>query len=359
MISPPRRLLIIKPSSFGDIVHALPALDALHRSWAETSIDWLVNKEWAGLLHDHPMLESVLHFPGNFTEWRMLREHFRQRPYDMTIDLQGLLRSGMISLMTGSRIRVGFASGREGSSWFYTRRFRTAHSAMHAVDRNLDLVRQLGISTNGPITFPLPMTPESSAWVANLWVTLGISPTDRVCLVHPAARWATKRWPAENFAEMADRLVGQSHSRVIFIAAESQNDQVQQVLRRMNAQATNLTGQTTLTQLTALLRKASVLISNDSGPMHLAAAIGTPVVGIFGPTDPRKVGPYGQAHGVIHKGYDCTGCGRQRCRHGLHCLRTIDVEDVVRLIDRRLMEGKPVSSQDKESFESIQRGWVP
>jgi len=359
MISPPRRLLVIKPSSLGDIVHALPALAALRRNWAETSIDWLVKKEWAGLLHEHPMLETVLLFPESIREWWGLRQQFDRRRYDMTIDLQGLLRSGIASLMTGSRTRIGFASGREGSPWFYTRAVRLSHRSIHAVDRNLDLVRQLGINKLGPVTFPLRSTAESSAWAEELWLKEGIASTDIVCVIHPAARWAIKRWPGENFAELADRLTTQSNLRIVFIAGKSQIDQVQQVVGRMHSTATNLAGQTTLAQLTALLRRAALLVSNDSGPMHLAAAIGTPVIGIFGPTDPEKVGPYGQAHGVIHKGYNCSGCTRHRCRRGLPCLKAIGVNEVADLVERRLAGAKTLISQDKPSSMMTERGELP
>lgn len=358
MISPPRRLLIIKPSSFGDIVHALPVLGALRRSWAETSIDWLVKKEWMGLLQGHPMIGSLVPFPENFNAWRLLRRRFARERYDMTIDLQGLLRSGIASLMTRSPIRIGFSSGREGSPWFYTRRIQPSTIATHAVDRNLDLVRQLGVATEGPVEFPLPVAGDSSAWVNQIWSREGLASTGTVCLVHPAARWETKRWPGERYAELADRLITRKEIRVVFISGKSQTQQVQQIVQMMRAQAINLAGQTTLAQLTALLRKASLLVSNDSGPIHLAAAVGTPVVGIYGPTDPRKVGPYDQAHSVIHKGDDCRGCGRGRCRHGLRCLREIAVDEVVGLIDRRLMESTPGSLPGRESFEMSRRGDV-
>jgi lipopolysaccharide heptosyltransferase I len=334
----PARVLVVKPSSFGDIIHTLPALDAIHRGWPQTAVDWIVKPEWMPLLEGHPMLREVLPFPTDWGAWRRMIPLVRARRYDMVLDFQGLLRSGVLSLCTGAPVRIGFANGREGSPWCYTRRVGTAGDSaggratpgerpMHAVDRYLSLVREAGVAIGQPVRFPLPAWPEAEQWVDGWWRGAGIRSDETVCIVHPAARWETKRWPAERFARLADRLVKEQGWRVILVAGPAERPQAEAVARLMQQPVIDLAGRTTLPQLAALLRRAARLVTNDSGPMHLAAAVGTPVVAFFGPTDPRKIGPYGRDHQALRAEIDCSPCGRRRCVQGLACLNAIGVDD--------------------------------
>ncbi len=329
MITAPRRLLIIKPSSFGDIIHALPVLALLRRHWPQTTMDWLVKEEWAELLLDQPALNEVLLLPKHLAAWRVLRNSFRRCRYDMVIDLQGLLRSGVAGLMTHAPTRIGFADSREGSRWCYTLRIEPASNAVHAVERNLDLLRQIGLPGDAPPSFPLPRSRKAEDWLEALWLRERLGGAQSAVVIHPAARWETKRWPPERFAEVVDRLSAEHNARILLIAGSEQNSQASEVMRRLRCTAINLAGATTLLQLTALLRRAALVISNDSGPMHLAAAVGTPVIGIFGPTEPRRVGPYGPANVALKKDFPCRGCDRQRCAHAQQCLTSISVDEVL------------------------------
>ncbi len=328
----PAQLLLVKPSSMGDVIHALPVLDLLHRQWPQTAIDWLVKPEWAPLLMGHPMLREVVSLPRAWRAWSPMIAALRRKRYEMMIDLQGLLRSAFIGWASGAPVRVGFANAREGSPWWYTHRIAPPPDPVHAVDRYLALARQLGVQSGGPARFPLPAWPAAEAWAANLWAGEGIEPGEPVCVIHPAARWTTKRWPAERFARAADELAANGW-RVMTVAGAGEREQAETVVRLMRRRVLNLAGQTTLPQLAALLRRSAALVTNDSGPMHLAAAVGTPVVALFGPTDPRKVGPYGPGHATIAKPVDCSSCSRQRCVKELACLRAIEVEEVVKAVN--------------------------
>jgi ADP-heptose:LPS heptosyltransferase len=169
------------------------------------------------------------------------------------------------------------------------------------------------------------------------------------CVIHPAARWKTKKWPIERYAELADWLTGDRGYGVVVVAGPAQANQVSPMIARLRAPVVSLVARTTLPQLGALLRQAAFLISNDSGPMHLAAAVGTPVVAIFGPTDPRRVGPYGSGHVVLQKQFDCSRCKRNDCVQGLQCLKAISVDDVreaVQQLARRNPVGIPASARD-------------
>ena len=328
MSAAPQRLLIVKPSSFGDVIHTLPALDALSRHWPQARIDWLVKEEWADLLRGQRALSDLLLLPKNIFGWRRLAATLRRRRYDMVIDFQGLFRSGAASWLSRAPARVGFADGREGSRWFYTRPVACDGTAIHAVDRALDLLRQIGVPADGAARFPLEIPEDSENWARALLRREQIDDGDAVVVLHPAARWQTKRWPAARFARLAERLAA-GGVKVFLVAGKEQKSQVDGVARLLRAPAVDLAGRCTLPELAALLKKASLAISNDSGPMHLAAALGTPVIGLFGPTDPRRVGPYGALHAALKKPFDCTGCRRDACVRNQGCLQAISVDDVL------------------------------
>jgi lipopolysaccharide heptosyltransferase II len=230
--------------------------------------------------------------------------------------------------MTGCSARAGFADSREGSSWCYTHRINVSAGLVHAVDRYLDLVRQLGVTTDRTVTFPLPERINEREWADGLWEGENLHASQRICVLHPAARWETKRWPAERFARLADQLSQKDGLRVILVGGADEVRLIHEVRRQMKQDALNLVGATSLRQLAALLRRVSLLVTNDSGPMHLAAALGTPVVALFGPTDPRRVGPYGEGHCVLRKAVDCSRCSRGHCARAGACMKAIEVEEV-------------------------------
>jgi lipopolysaccharide heptosyltransferase I len=335
-VSAPRRLLLVKPSSFGDIINALPALSALRHAWPETAIDWIVKPQWAPLLKNHPMLHEVLPFPGNLREWRRTIGELRRRRYDMVIDLQGLFRTGFLSMVLGSRARAGFAEGREGSRWFYTHPMPTSGASVHVVERNLEVIRALGVSTDGVRNFLLPRNPEADEWVERLWAKEQVKPDEMVYLVHPGTRRETKRWPAERFAALLERLVATPSYRVVLIGGDEERKEFPRDSGEARARPIDLLGRTSLPQLVALTRKATMLVTNDSGPMHLAAALGIPVVALFGPTDPRRVGPYGSGHIVLRKDVDCSRCSRHRCVKDSQCMKAIEVDEVYAAVAGRL-----------------------
>jgi lipopolysaccharide heptosyltransferase I len=352
-VSIPRRLLLVKPSSFGDIVNALPALSALRRGWPETAIDWIVKPQWAPLLANHPMLRAILPFPGSLREWREAAGELRRRNYDLVIDLQGLLRTGLLGLVSGSRSRVGFAEGREGSRWLYTQPVPTSGAAVHVVERNLEVIGALGIATAGVRDFPLAHDAQAEEWVARLWAEAQIKAEEIACFVHPGTRRETKLWPAERFAALLDRLAATPNYRVVLIGGEEEKNQFGRNGSGAPAESIDLMGRTTLPQLVALTRRAAVLVTNDSGPMHLAAALGIPVVALFGPTDPRRVGPYGIGHVVLRKAVDCSRCSRHRCVKDFECMKAIEVDEVYAAVAGRLRMSGSGGKQAGREHEAV------
>ena len=259
--------------------------------------------------------------------WAAIRA-IRAGKFNLAVDLQGLFRSALFGWLSGAPAHIGFAEAREGSTWLYRYLVQSGGSSFHAVDRYLLIARSLAapIEPLGPASFPLPADPDIAARMAAL---VGNGEGD-VVVVNPSARWPTKQWPPESFAVVADAVHARG-ARVVLIGAPDDEAIGEQVVRHMQAQPLNLIGKTTLKELIALLRLARVVVTNDSGPMHLAAAVGTPVVALFGPTDPAKTGPYGGGHVVLRSAVPCSPCFSRRCANPvtLECLTTIRPQQVI------------------------------
>ncbi len=327
------RILIIKPSSLGDIVHALPTAAALRRRCPSARVTWLAKREWAGVLEGNPDIDGVLAVDLSVAGWPAAIRAVRAGRFDLVVDLQGLLRSAVLGWASGAPVRIGFANGREGSPWFYTERVPVPNPAVHAVDRYLLVARHLGAQPERPdsLAFPLPRDPQAESWVGALLQSEGVQAGTALAAVNPSARWVTKRWPAESFAAVADHLQEKVGARAVLIGGQAERSVGEEVIRRMQTRPIDLVGRTTVKELIALLRRLRVLVTNDSGPMHLAAALGVPVVALFGPTDPGRTGPYGAGHTVLRSGIPCSPCFSRTCRNTklMECLTTIRPEQVI------------------------------
>ncbi len=325
-----RRLLIVKPSSLGDIVHALPTVHALRRRYPSSALTWLVKREWADVLEGNPDLDRVLAVDLSPRGWPEAVRAVRAGRFDLVVDLQGLLRSAVLGRISGSAARVGFANGREGSPWFYTHRVSVPDVSMHAVDRYLLVAKFLGASQPDQPAFPLPQDAAADARVEAWLKAEGITAGTPLAALNPSARWTTKRWPPESFAEVGDWLQRQG-ARVLLVGGTGERPVGDSVLRAMSTGAVDLVGKTTMKELIALLRRVRVFITNDSGPMHLAAAVGAPVIALFGPTDPARTGPYGAGQRVLRHEVPCSPCFSRTCTNAtaLECLTSIRPQRVI------------------------------
>ena len=314
----PERVVLIKPSALGDIVQTLPVLTALRRRYPRAHITWLVNRNYEELLRGHPDLNEVLPFDRGATRhglWkatvgyaRFLRD-FRARRFDLVIDLQGLLRSGLFTAASAAPRRVGLSSAREGAAWFYTDIVQVADfNAIHAVDRYWLVAEELGAGS-GPIEFRLPVRDAERAWVDEAlggcprpWLAFGVG-----------SRWVTKRWPPEHFAELARRAQARFGGTAVFVGGGDEAELAQATGAQLAGPWQNLSGQTTLPQLTALLARADVMVANDTGPLHLAAALGRPIVAPYTCTRVALNGPFGQAARAVETRVHCAGSYIKTC----------------------------------------------
>ncbi len=326
-----RHILLIKPSSLGDIVHAMPACMAIHRTYPKARLTWLVKREWAGLVERIAGVDRVWPVESTLKGWLSEVSPLRAERFDLVVDLQGLFRSAAIGWLSGSPLRVGFANGREGSPWFYSRRVPVPHIEMHAVDRYLLVATAIGAAETGAPEFRFRIPPSDHEEVDRLLSRSGVRSGTSWVAMNVSARWPTKRWPAAAFAEVADRLQREGYGAVVMIGGPDERADIAAVSRMMKTPAIDLAGATAVGLLPALLSKASLLITNDSGPMHVAAAVGTPVVALFGPTSAVRTGPYGTGHRVLVTGISCRPCLSRTCKNPvqLECLTRISHEQVI------------------------------
>lgn len=342
-------ILIVKLSAIGDVVHTLPSLSALRKHYPGAHIDWVVEEAAADLVRGHPYLDRVIvsrrrqwvkqlkrgAFGQPGREARALVGDIRRRPYDLVIDFHGLLKSAVIVWLSRGRRKIGYDSMQEFSSLPLTEKI-PEDMTKHAVDRYLDFARYLGADAT-PVEFLVPVAGENTDRVDALLQDNGIAKEDVFIAVNPTALWQTKLWEDEKFAGLSDRLVSETGMKIVF--TDSVPDNINRIQSLMRRESVNLGGRTTLKDLACLYRRASFLVTTDSGPMHLAAAMGTRVCALFGPTDPSRTGPYGNNHIVVRKQMACSPCFKKTCRH-LGCMREISVENVLGQIKRNFLQEK-------------------
>ncbi len=346
-------ILIVKLSAIGDVVHTLPALAALRRLYSQASITWVIEEAAADLIKDHPYLDHVL--VSHRKRWiRDLKKghlktvgeilHFikelRSRRYDLVIDFHGLLKSSLIVFLASAERKIGYDSMQELSGLFIHEKI-PEDMDKHAVDRYLDLVRYLdnkelvmpgGRSYQAPVVaddcqekaeFVIPIFEAEEKRIAQLLASNDL--TGRFVALNPVALWKTKLWDDEGFARLCDRIVGELKLPVVFTGTEKK--EISPIQSLMSVPSVNLAGETSLRELACLYRYAALVITTDTGPMHIAAAMGTPVVALFGPTDARRTGPYGKGHRVVSVDIPCRPCFRKKCSTGT-CMHDITVDEV-------------------------------
>jgi len=315
-------ILIVKLSAMGDVIHTLPSLSALRRIYPEAHITWVVEEAAADLVKNHPYLDAVLisgrkswrknfrngQFKKPLQEMSSFIKNLRQRHYDLVIDFHGLFKSSMIVFLSGGKRKLGYDSLQELSGLFLNEKIPEDMNK-HAVDRYLDFPRYLGAKVDRA-QFVLPSDKEAEEQMQNLLRKYYLE--DKIFIaINPVALWETKLWNNEKFARLADLINDELQMKVVFTGSEK--EPIEKITSLMTNKGINLGGQTSLLELACLYKKAQMVISTDSGPMHLAAAVETPVIALFGPTDPARTGPYGAGHNIIKAELSCNPCFLKKC----------------------------------------------
>jgi lipopolysaccharide heptosyltransferase I len=330
------RILLIKPSSLGDIVHAFPVVSALKAQWPGAHLTWVVKRQWVELVERAEGVDRVWPVEGTVGSWLGQAQALRAERFDLAVDLQGLFRSGALARWSGAPMRIGFANGREGSPWFYTQRVEAPTTEMHAVDRYLLVAAALGVRVQGLPQFRFKIFDADRAEVRALFRHKGVALDQPWIAMNVSARWSTKRWSLGSFAAVLDRLHQEGLGPVVVIGSAGDRHDAEQLRALTNSPFLDLTGAVSLGVLPALLSKAAVMITNDSGPMHIAAALGVPVAAIFGPTSAVRTGPYGAGHRVLTASIPCRPCFSRVCRHSpeMECLHLVTPNDVAEATKR-------------------------
>lgn len=332
------KVFILKPSSLGDVVQALPVLRLLKLHRPESEIFWWIDSGLTSLLEDDPDLSGVIPFhrkrwkvPWHWNEAHRSLLDIRRHHFDLVIDLQGLFRSGTVAWLANGKVTVGLDDAREGAPVFYDVAVPRPSYHTHAVDWYLAVLRVLDVPVHQDFTW-LPERLRAAESVGKKWPAAGA----RWIALQPGARWSNKRWPAEYFVQVVRRIAASREEiRFGIIGSKADQDFGRVIAEAAPARCLDLTGQTSLPEMIEWLRGCELIVTNDTGPMHVAAALGKPVVGLFGPTNPRRTGPYGQVDEVLQFNLPCAPCMKSVCHNEktFECLRAITPDRVVERIE--------------------------
>jgi heptosyltransferase-1 len=328
------KILILKPSSLGDVIQALPALRLIKRHLPASDIYWWIDAGLAPLLDGDPDLAGIVRFerqrwaaPRFWPEMFRSLRWMRAQNFDWVIDLQCLARSGAFAWLANGQLLVGLDEVREGARGFYDIAVRRNSFHTHAVDWYLAVLPKLGVPVHGNFQW-LPERPAVAAAVKSKWRT----DQAQWIAVQPGARWKTKRWPAENFAAVVRALAQKFPDARFAVLGAAEDKSIGETVARAEPQrCLNLCGQTSLPEMVEWLRLCRLMITNDTGPMHVAAALGKPLVALFGPTEPRRTGPYGQLASMLRLDLPCSPCFNSYCTFEKpeECLKAISPAMVI------------------------------
>lgn len=335
------KILILKPSSLGDVVQALPVLRLLKRRFPQSEIHWWIDRTLLPLLENDPDLTGIFPFdrraPRTVHGCRQILNSvcaMRAQKFDWVIDLQGLARSGAVAWLTKGAFSIGVNTDREGARGFYDCTVDRPSPKAHAVDWYLAVLRALNVPVHQDFEW-LPARPMTTAAFQAKWPSDG----SRWISIAPGARWENKRWPIEHFTETIRRLLAQDPRLRVAILGSTDDAGRGAALASVDTfRCLDLTGRTTLLEMVEWVRRSDLLISNDTGTMHVAAALRKPIVALFGPTNPFQTGPYGQQQQALRIDLPCAPCMKGRCKYEkpLECLRGIAPDRVTAEVLRRL-----------------------
>ena len=336
LLPKPRRVLIIRLSAIGDVIHGLPVLCALREQFPDVRIAWLVEGGASTLLEGHPALDELIRVPRGWlrspaTVWRLCRQ-LREFGPDLTVDVQGLTKSAIPAWLSGARFRIGFGceNGRELSRWLNNIHVRS--TATHIIDCNLQLLQPLGIQ-RATARFDLPERADDAWAIERIIRELGVE--ERFAVINVGAGWTSKLWRMDRFAAVARQLARKHAMPTVVVWAGPQERAWAEEVVAGGSGFAKLAPSTTLTELAALVRRAALFIGSDTGPLHLAAAVGTPCVGLFGPKPAERNGPYGPGHIVLQAARP-SNARRQRSSTSRALMDAISVEMVCQACERIL-----------------------
>jgi heptosyltransferase III len=342
-----KNILVIKLKQPGDVLVSIPVLAALKEAWPEARVTYLVPRAAEEMVSGHPLLDGLLVADRRQETWRQswrLLQNLRQAGFDLVLELSGGDRGAFYTLATRARETVGFE--RPGLPFWqrqgvFTRLLPRPEVAMHMVEQNLEAVRTLGVKPRKP-RLQFFWDEQVEARVADRLKSFGLRPGE-FAVLHPGAGWRFKCWTPLGYARIIEYIQEVLGLSVVLTASRAplETELIREILAECRQTPINLAGQLTLKELGALIAKARFFFGADSAPMHLAAAVDTPAVALFGPSGAYNWGPWGEGHLVIQKDLDCVPCGQDGCEGSKvsRCLLELSPEEVVEQMERFLKAG--------------------
>ena len=331
------RLLVVKTSSIGDVIHALPVVQAIKEAAPDLALGWVVRRRCADVLRGNPFIDHLYVLPDrpSLDELQALRASLRTSRYNVALDMQGLFLSGLVTWLSGAPVRVGWDRNREANAFFLTHPSVPGKAqGRHEVDLLYGFAKALGVQAVPPEFTPQPYLASEGAGQADEWLAGLMRPW--IALNVGASR-AYKRWPADRWASVA-RALAVLGLGVVFVGDKNDAALVAQILPSLTGGYVDLAGKTTLRELASVLAACDLLVTADTGPMHIAVAVGTPVVALFGATDPARHGPYGARNTVLHDPTPSAMVPGRRPTDevGAACMARISVDNVLAAVAAKL-----------------------
>lgn len=334
-----KNILIVKLSAIGDVIHALPVASAIKAHYPQARVSWIVEKPAYDILENNPNIDEIIvfdkakfkSFGGFFANIGQLSKILKSHQYDLALDLQGLFKSAAIAWLSGAKTRLVYCNARE-MSHLISDRVCGNHSEGHVVEKYLDVARYLGCTVDGG-EFAISFTQDDADKSIRIACHAGLDLNHKFIVLAPGTNWSTKCWPTDHYAQLVDLLYGQNFIPVI-VGGRHDQRLYEQIAAKTQVPPINLTGCTSLKQLAYITKQASAFVGGDTGPMHLAAAVNTRVVALFGPTDPKRNGPYGGHHIILTSPAQCTGCWKRNCEKD--CMVMINPLQVFEALQRIL-----------------------
>jgi heptosyltransferase III len=337
-----RNLLLIKLRYIGDVLLATPTVRAIKAARPHVRVTMMVNRGTEDVLSGNPDIDEIVILDKGslVTQFHLIAE-LRRRRFDTVIDLTDGDRAAVLSWVSGAPVRIGFNDEHRWRGRFYTQVVQSAPGVQHRIDRDLEALKPMSIQADSRDP-QLWLTPEEANSADQLLDQLGLQRSQSIVMVQPGARYWFKAWPPERFAELADLLTFQYGCQVLIGGSRQEGDLAQQIQQMAKSRPISMAGRTTMRQFAAIAKKSALFVGNDSGAMHIASAVSTPVVALFGPSSPVEWGPRGGATEVIYKGLDCRTCFHPTCQRGeQNCMKLIAVHEVFAAAQRLLLAGKP------------------
>lgn len=342
------KILIVRLSSIGDVIHSLPTAYALRQRYPNAQIDWLVEEQAYQLVKLNPYLDNVIILPRK--RWKQLLgndlikgiksffsffKEMKKKNYDITLDLQGLFKSAISAFFVKPELRMGPADGREFSTLFYHAKIDIPENKVHRIEKYLHLAAALDAEVD-EINYGLKMTPVIKSRVSRLFEEYNIETDKKIVIINPFTNWESKNWFLDRYFELSNKLI-ESGYYVIFTGSRDEKDDIDKFKALDEKSYSNLAGRTDLEELTEIYNRADLFVGGDTGPTHLAAAVGLPVVAVMGPTDPETNGPFGDGHTVIQdNSLECIRCWDKHCSRNMQCMKSISVQQVLRIAKKKL-----------------------